>query len=149
MRQTRSLTLLFVLVLTSSVVYAKPLQFSGEAVVRSISANRVAVFLDTNGDQSIDKGFLLMMDIPMHDGYVAHFDKATVEFTDGYVRVISDKNLVDLQVAGYPDPPAAPKDADVVTLIGSALTQSSGNSGCDIARARAKDAGACFAYGKD
>lgn len=137
------------LVLFSTTLAAKPVQFSGEAVIRSISANRVAVLLDTNGDQSIDNGFLLMMDVPMHIGYTAHFAKARIEFTDGYVRVIADKKLVDLQVAGYPEPPAAPKDADVVTLIGSALTHSSGDSGCDVARAQEQDAGICFAYGKD
>jgi hypothetical protein len=148
MRKTFSLTLLSVLVLVSAA-HAKTTHFSGEAVIRSISTDRIAVLLDTNGDQTIDKGFLLTMDIPMHGGYTAHFAKANVEFTDGYVRVISDKKLVDLVVAGYPDPPAAPKDADVVTLIGSALTQSSGDSGCDVTRARERDAGACFAYGKD
>jgi hypothetical protein len=148
MRKTLSLALLSLLFLVSAA-HAKTTHFSGEAVIRSISTDRVAVLLDTNGDQTIDKGFLLTMDIPMHDGYTAHFAKATVEFTDGYVRVSSDKKLIDLVVAGYPDPPAAPKDVDVVTLIGSALTQSSGDSGCDIARARERDAGACFAYGKD
>ena len=145
MRKTCSLAILLFVAVSS---HAKVMEFSGEAIVRSITENRVAVFLDTNGDQSIDKGFLLMMDVPMHNGYMKHFASAKVEFTDGYVRVISDKNLVDLQVAGYPDPPDAPKDSDVVTLIGSALTHSNGDSGCDVARAQAKDAGACFAYGK-
>ncbi|HKR65775.1 MAG TPA: hypothetical protein VJZ00_18740 [Thermoanaerobaculia bacterium] len=145
MRKTLPLA---VLLLVAASAHARPMQLSGEAVVRSISNNRVAVFLDTNGDQSIDRGFLLMMDIPMHNGYTAHFAKAKVEVTDGYVRVTSDKKLVDLQVAGYPDPPDPPKDAVVVTLIGSALTQSSGDSGCDVARAQEQDPGACFAYGK-
>lgn len=144
-------TCLLALLSLAFSLHARPSvkKFSGEAVVRSITSSRVAVFLDTNGDQSIDKGFLLMMDVPMHDGYTAHFRKARVEFTDGYVRVISDKNLVDLQVAGYPDPPAAPSDAAVVTLIGSALTHSSGDSGCDVTRAQERDAGACFAYGRE
>jgi hypothetical protein len=148
MRKTCSLALSSFL-LISSAAFAKPMQFSGEAVIRTISPDRVAVFLDTNGDQTIDKGFLLTMDVPMHNGYSAHFAKAKVVFSDGYVRVISDKKLVDLQVAGYPDPPKPPKDAEVVTLIGSALTQSTGDSGCDIARASEPDAGACFSYGKD
>ncbi len=150
MRNTCSLALLLSLSFASAI-FAKPTttQFSGEAVIRTISSDRVAVLLDTNGDQTIDKGFLLTMDVPMHNGYSAHFAKANVVFTDGYVRVTSDKKLVDLVVAGYPDPPAAPKDADVVTLIGSALTQSSGDSGCDVTRASERDAGACFAYGKD
>jgi len=147
MRKTCFLALLMLLALS---LHARPSveTFSGEAIVRSISTSRVAVFLDTNGDQTIDKGFLLMMDVPMHNAYSAHFNKATVEYTDGYVRVIADKKLVDLQVAGYPDPPAAPKDADVVTLIGSALTHTSGESGCNVARAQEPDAGACFSYGK-
>jgi hypothetical protein len=147
MRKTCSLALLFLVF----SLHARPSiqTFAGEAVIRSISSSRVAVFLDTNGDKAIDKGFLLTMDVPMHQGYTAHFSKARVELTDGYVRVISDKKLVDLQVAGYPDPPAAPKDAAVVTLIGSALTHSSGDSGCDITRAHERDAGACFSYGQE
>jgi hypothetical protein len=138
------------LLLLAVSIHAKPAvqTFSGEVVVRSISPSRVAVFLDTNGDRTIDKGFLLMMDIPMHDGYAAHFAKASVDYTDGYVRVSSDKTLVDLQVAGYPDPPAAPKDAELTTLIGSALTHTSGESGCDVTRAQERDPGFCFAYGK-
>jgi hypothetical protein len=144
----RKTCFLAVLLLVAVASHAKMQHFSGEAIVRTISENRVAVFLDTNGDQSIDKGFLLMMDVPMHNGYLAHFASAKVDFTDGYVRVTSDKNLVDLQVAGYPDPPNAPKDSDVVTLIGSALTHSNGDSGCDITHAQSKDASACFAYGK-
>jgi len=147
MRKTFSLAM-SLLLLFSSIAFAKPMQCSGEAVIRSIGTDRVAVFLDTNGDQKIDKGFLLTMDLPMYE-YMAHFAKARVEYSDNYVRVISDKKLVDLQVAGYPDPPAPPKDAEVVTLIGSALTQSSGDSGCDISRASERDAGACFSYGKN
>lgn len=128
---------------------SSPSELSGETVVRSIGEKRVAVLLDSNGDHTVDKGFLLTMDVPLHKGYTAYFEKARIEFTDGYVRVVSDQNLVDLQVAGYPDPPAAPKDAKVVTLIGSALIQSSGDSGCDMDRAHNRDAEACFAYGKD
>jgi hypothetical protein len=147
MRKICSLSLLLVLALS---LHAGPTveKFSGEAVVRSISTSRVAVFLDTNGDQTIDKGFLLMMDVPMHNPYTAHFTKATVEYTDGYVRIMGDKKLLDLQVAGYPDPPAAPKDTEAMTLIGSALTSTSGESGCSVARAQEPDAGACFSYGK-
>ena len=36
----------------------------------------------------------------------------------------------------------------LVTMIGSALMHSTGDSGCDIQRAHEKDAGACYAYGK-
>lgn len=147
MRKTCSLALLLIAVRLTAGPSVRSL--SGEAVVRSITPSRVAVFLDTNGDQSIDRGFLLTMDVPMHRNYSAYFRQARVEFTEGYVRVMSEKNLVDLQVAGYPDPPNAPEDAQVVTLIGSALTQSSGESGCDITRARERDAGACFAYGQE
>jgi hypothetical protein len=123
--------------------------YSGEVVVRSIDNMRVAVFLDSDGDRKVDNGFLLTTDIPMHGTISVHMPDARLVFTDGYVRVSCEKAVYDLQVAGYPDPPAAPSDSKVVTLIGSALTHSSGDSGCDIERARDKDAGTCFRYGND
>jgi hypothetical protein len=143
MRKTCFLALL---VLSSSVC-ASATTYSGEAVVRSIAPTRVAVFLDTNGDHMVDKGFLLTTDIPM-PGMAVRLSAAKLVFTDGYVRVAGDHMVYDLQVAGYPDPPAAPKGSEVVTLIGSALMHSSGESGCDIQSAHEKDAGACYAYGK-
>ena len=144
----RKTCLLALLVVFSSVASATTTTYSGEAVVRSIAPTRVAVFLDSDGDHMVDNGFLLTTDIPMHDGIAVHLPTAKLVFTDGYVRVSSDKLVYDLQVAGYPDPPAAPKDSEVVTLIGSALMHSSGDSGCDIQRAHEKDAGVCYAYGK-
>jgi len=145
MRKTCLLALLAAL---TSVASATTTTYSGEAVVRSLAPTRVAVFLDTDGDHMVDNGFLLTTDIPMHDGLSVHLPDAKLVFTDGYVRVSSDNLVYDLQVAGYPDPPAAPKDSEVVTLIGSALMHSSGDSGCDIQRAHEKDAGSCYAYGK-
>ena len=144
MRKTSLLALLLVL---STVAGATTTTYTGEAVVRSIAPTRVAVFLDSDGDHMVDNGFLLTTDVPMHDGIAVHLREAKLVFTDGYVRVTSDKVVYDLQVAGYPDPPAAPKDSEVVTLIGSALMHSEGDSGCDIQRAHEKDAGACYAYG--
>jgi hypothetical protein len=145
MRKTCFLALL--LVVLSPVAIATTTTFSGEAVVRSIAPTRVAVFLDTDGDHMVDNGFLLTTDIPMHDGIAVHLAAAKLVFTDGYVRVSSDKFVYDLQVAGYPDPPAAPRGSQITTMIGSALMHSTGDSGCDIQRAHEKDAGACFAYG--
>lgn len=145
MRKTCFLALL--LAVLSPVAGATTTTYSGEAVVRSIAPTRVAVFLDTNGDHLIDNGFLLTTDIPM-PGVAVHLATAKLVFTDGYVRVTSENLVYDLQVAGYPDPPAAPKDSEVVTMIGSALMHSSGESGCDIQRAHEQDAGACYAYGK-
>jgi hypothetical protein len=145
MRKTCFLALL--LAVLSPVAGATTTTYSGEAVVRSIAPTRVAVFLDTNGDHLIDNGFLLTTDIPM-PGVAVHLLTAKLVFTDGYVRVTSDNLVYDLQVAGYPDPPAAPKDSEVVTMIGSALVHSAGESGCDIQRAHEKDAGVCYAYGK-
>jgi hypothetical protein len=127
--------------------FATTTTFSGEAIVRRIDPTRVAVFLDTNGDQIVDKGFLLTTDLPMGDIDV-HIPKANLVFTDGYVRVAADKKVYDLQVAGYPDPPAAPDDTKVVTFIGSALQHSNGDSGCDLKRAES-DAGSCYAYGAE
>ena len=145
MRKTSLLALLLVL---STVAGATTTTYTGEAVVRSIAPTRVAVFLDSDGDHMVDNGFLLTTDVPMHDGIAVHLREAKLVFTDGYVRVTSDKVVYDLQVAGYPDPPAPPKDSDVVTMIGSALMHSSGDSGCNIQRAHEQDAGACYAYGK-
>lgn len=144
----RKTCLLALLVILTSVASATTTTYSGEAVVRSLAPTRVAVFLDTDGDHMVDNGFLLTTDIPMHDGLSVHLPSAKLVFTDGYVRVSSENLVYDLQVAGYPDPPAAPKDSEVVTLIGSALMHSSGDSGCDIQRAHEKDAGSCYAYGK-
>ena len=145
MRKTCLLALLAAL---TSVASAKTTTYSGEAVVRSLAPTRVAVFLDTDGDHMVDNGFLLTTDIPMHDGLSVRLQDAKLVFTEGYVRVSSENLVYDLQVAGYYDPPAAPKDSEVVTLIGSALMHSSGASGCDIQRAHEKDAGTCYAYGK-
>lgn len=146
MRKTLFLALLLAAI--SPVAGATTTTYSGEAVVRSIAPTRVAVFFDSNGDHIVDNGFLLTTDVPMHDGIAVHLPTAKIVFTDGYVRVTSEKLIYDLQVAGYPDPPAAPKDSEVVTLIGSALMHSEGDSGCDIQSAHSKDAGACYAYGK-
>jgi hypothetical protein len=146
MRKIASLALL--LVVLTPVARGTTTTYSGEAVVRSIAPTRVAVFLDSDGDHIVDNGFLLTTDIPMHNGIAVHMPAAKLIFTDGYVRVTSDGTIYDLQVAGYPDPPAAPKDSKVVTLIGSALMHSSGDSGCDIQRAHEKDADSCYAYGK-
>ena len=122
---------------------------SGEVVVRSIAPNRIAVFIDTNADRVVDNGFLLTTDIPMHGKIAVRFADAKLLFTDGYVRVVSENHVYDLQVAGYPDSPATPRDKQVVTLIGSALQHSEGDSGCDVQRAHERDAGACYSYGSD
>jgi hypothetical protein len=103
MRKTCFLALL--LAVFSPVAIATGTTYSGEAVVRSIAPTRVAVFLDTDGDHMVDNGFLLTTDIPMHEGIAVHLATANLIFTDGYVRVTSDKQIYDLQVAGYPDPP--------------------------------------------
>ena len=147
MRTFLCLALATVLAAPSS--HAAVTSYSGEAVVRSIAPTRVAVFLDTNGDKRVDNGFLLTTDIPMHGSIAVRFPAAQLSFTDGYLRVQSDKSVYDLQVAGYPEPPAAPDDARVVTLIGSALMHSAGDGGCDIQQALEKDAKACYSYGRD
>ena len=127
---------------------AAPTVYSGDAVVRTIDANRVAVFLDTDGDETVDEGFLLSADLPFGKLAVRLSD-ARIEFTGSYVRVNATGKLYDLQVAGYPEPPAAPSgSSDPVVLIGYALEHSSGDSGCDLDSAYARDAGACFAYGR-
>jgi hypothetical protein len=132
-------------VLLTVCALAKPRAFTGEAVVRSIGDNRVAVLLDTNADQNIDQGFLLSSDLPV-SSTSSRCPAASVEFTDGYVRVKYDSKVVDLYVAGYPEPPVV--ESSTTKFIGYALVHSSGDSGCSLERAM-KDAGPCYNYGKD
>ena len=140
--------LLLTVVATSA--FAAETSYTGEAVVRSIAPTRVAVFIDTNGDRLIDNGFLLTTDVPMHSKIAVRVPKAQLLFTDGYVRVSSDDEKVyDLQVAGYPDSPAEARGKKVITLIGSALQHTQGDSGCDVDRAYEFDAGTCYAYGSE
>jgi hypothetical protein len=141
-------TLLLAVAFATNLAYARPTTSTGEVVVRSLDDNRIAIFLDTNGDRLVDQGFLLTTDIPVHSRYAVHLREARLSFTDGYVRVTSANKVYDLQVAGYPDPPKAPKNSEVVTLIGSALHHSKGDSGCDIQRAHEQDAEVCYSYGK-
>lgn len=144
----RKICLLLLVVSLPVVAHARPLRFSGDAVVRSIGPAKIAVFVDTNADQVIDQGFLLTTDVSMGD-LAVRVENANVIFTDGYLRVATAEKVYDLQVAGFPEPPSAPKGTEVVSLIGSALTHSSGDSGCDIKRALEGDAGGCYAYGKE
>ena len=125
----------------------KPQTLSGEAIVRSIGDNRVAVLLDTNDDKSIDQGFLLSSDLPV-SSTTASCPAASIEFTPSYVRVTYDMKVIDLYVAGYPEPPEAPEQHETTKFIGYALMHSTGNSGCSLERALA-DAGACYNYGKE
>ena len=133
------------LLLAGSAHASKPQVMNGEAVVRNIGENRVAVLLDTNDDKAIDQGFLLSSDLPI-SSTTARCPMASVEFTDGYVRVTYDKKVYDLYVAGYPEPPAS--QHETTKFIGYALMHSTGTSGCSLERALT-DAGACFQYGKE
>lgn len=125
----------------------KPQTLSGEAIVKTIGPDRIAVLLDTNKDKAIDQGFLLSSDIPV-SSTTAHSAAASVEFTDGYVRLTYDTKVFDLYVAGYPEPPEVQQDKTaMMKFVGYALQHSSGESGCNLERAMS-DAGACFGYGK-
>ncbi|HEX6088099.1 MAG TPA: hypothetical protein VF266_26450 [Thermoanaerobaculia bacterium] len=134
-----------VLLFAFSALATKPHALSGEAVVRNIGNNRVAVLLDTNADQAIDQGFLLSSDLPV-SSTSSRGTATAVEFTDGYVRVKYDKKVFDLYVAGYPEPPRV--EVSTTKFVGYALVHSSGDSGCSLEGAM-KDAGACYGYGKD
>lgn len=141
------LTALFLLLLATSASAKKAQILSGDAIVRNIGSNRVAVLLDTNEDKAIDQGFLLSSDLPI-SSTSTHCHAASIEFTDSYVRVTYDKKIIDLWVAGYPEPPAASEPHETTKFIGYALLHSSGNSGCTLEHA-ASDAGPCYNYGKD
>lgn len=146
MRTFCCLALLFT-VSCASMDDAHGTTYSGEVVLRTISPTRVAVFVDTNSDRRVDKGFLLTTDIPM--GNVAvHLPSAQLVFTDGYVRISADRKVYDLQVAGYPDPPAPPSNSSVTTLIGNSLVHSQGDTECTIERANGSEAAACYSYGR-
>ena len=134
-----------VLLFAFTALATKPRALTGDAIVRNIGDNRVAVLLDTNADQAIDQGFLLSSDLPV-SMTSPRFAAASVEFTDSYVRVKYDKKVFDLYVAGYPEPPTV--ELSTTRFVGYALVHSSGDSGCNIERAM-KDAGACYGYGKD
>lgn len=125
-----------------------PVHFEGDAVLRAIDATRLAVFLDSNGDKTVDHGFLLSSDIPIASGVAVSCPAARIDFTDGYARLVVGGRLYDLYVAGYPEPPAAPEDADVTRYTGYALLHSTGDSGCDLTRALEGDASGCYRYGE-
>lgn len=125
----------------------QPVQFTGDAVVRGIGNNRIAMFLDTDGDKTIDHGFLLSSDIPIASTVAVSCPRARIDFTDGYARLTSGQRLYDLYVAGYPEPPAAPDQAESFRFTGYALMHSSGESGCDLTRALEGDAAGCYKYG--
>jgi hypothetical protein len=146
MRTACCISLLFVVLAFDAS--AKTRTYAGDAVVRSIDATRVAVFLDSNGDTLVDNGFLLTTDIPMYGKFSERLSKVTLVFTDGYLRVTGEEKVYDLQVAGFPEPPAVPGDRKQLTLIGSSLTHSVGNSGCDLDKASGDEAGVCFGYGQ-
>lgn len=121
--------------------------YSGQTIVRTISPTRLAVFVDSNSDAVIDKGFLLTTDVPM-SAIAFDFAEAKLRFTEGYVRIEAGDKVFDLQLAGYPDSPAAAASKEVVTVIGSALQQSKGDSGCTLERAYRGDASVCYSYGE-
>jgi hypothetical protein len=135
------------LIVLAAVTPTQVTPLSGEAVVRSIGQDRVAVLVDSNNDQKIDQGFLLSSDLPVSRMSV-YFKAAQLEFTDAYVRLVADNKLYDLHVAGHPEPPAAPKDVRAVRFIGYALQHSTGDGRCTLAQARDGDVGACFSYGE-
>lgn len=135
------------LVVLAAVTPVQVTPLSGEAVVRSIGDDRVAVLVDSNNDQKIDQGFLLTSDLPVSRMSV-YFKAAHLEFTDAYVRLVSENKLYDLHVAGHPEPPAAPKDVRAVRFIGYALQHSTGDGRCTLTQAREGDVGACFSYGE-
>lgn len=147
MRYTCSLALLSLLF--TAAADASVLTYSGETVIRSLSPTQLALFVDATGDGMIDEGFLLSADIAIADGVAVRLAAATVEFSDGYVRVVSGEKVFDLQVAGYSGAPAPPAGSSVATFFGYALTHSSGDSGCNVQRAHEQDAGACFSYGRE
>ncbi|HYO79074.1 MAG TPA: hypothetical protein VE010_21600 [Thermoanaerobaculia bacterium] len=147
MRKTCCLAL-FLLISCTSTADAAGTTYTGEVVLRSLTPTRVAVFLDTNSDHVVDNGFLLTTDVPI-GSFAVRLATARLIFTDGYVRIASDKKIYDLQVAGYPDPPKPPAESEVTTLIGSALMHSEGDSGCSMQHVHEKDPGVCYAYGAE
>lgn len=138
------------LTLTLSVpAESAPLGFKGDAVIRGIGSNRVAILLDSNLDRSIDHGFLLSSDLPIAADLAVLCPEAQIDFTDGWARMVSGGKVYDLYVAGYPEPPASPPETESHQYTGYALVHSTGDSGCDIQKALEGDASKCFRYGDD
>ena len=140
-------SLLVLLLVALPLAATKSQTISGEAVVRTIGPNRIAVLVDTDDDKAVDQGFLLSSDLPV-SSTSARCPTANVEFTVGYVRLTYESKVFDLYVAGYPEPPAVTGQKDMRKFVGYALQHSSGSSGCSMERAMTEP-GACFGYGKE
>lgn len=131
----RSTALVVALLLLSLPAFAAE-EKSGDALVRSAGKTAVAILVDTNGDKSIDQGFLLDSELPLNVAQAIHADKARVMFDDGYVRLITgDNTIYELYVAGYPEPPAAPEKAKVVRFTGYGITHRTGETRYELAKA--------------
>ena len=141
------LPVLVLLVVALPLAATKSQTISGEAVLKTIGQNRIAVLIDTDDDKSVDQGFLLSSDLPV-SSTSARCPSANVEFTEGYVRLTYESKVFDLYVAGYPEPPAVTGTKHTTKFIGYALQHSSGSSGCSMERAMSEP-GACFGYGKE
>ena len=125
---------LLVALLLSLPAYAVE-EKTGDALVRNAGKTAIAILVDTNGDKSIDQGFLLDSELPLTVSQAIHADKARVMFDDGYVRLFTDGTIYELYVAGYPEPPAMPKDAKVVRYTGYGITHRTGETRYNIAKA--------------
>lgn len=112
------------------------LRTSGETVIRSMGPKRVAILVDTNGDKSIDQGFLLESELDLAAPSLVHFKNATLEFADGFARASEDQRMYELFVAGYPEPPAVEGETHVVRYTGFGITHRQGETKYNIDKAR-------------
>ena len=131
----RSTVLVLLVVLLLSVPALAFEEKSGDALVRNAGKTAVAILIDTNGDKSIDQGFLLDSELPLTVAQAIHADKARVMFDDGYVRLFTADTIYELYVAGYPEPPAAPEKAKIVRYTGYGITHRTGETRYELAKA--------------
>lgn len=136
-----SRSLVFGLLVASALILpAAPVTHtSGETLVRSIGPKQVAILVDTNGDKSIDQGFLLESELDLAAPRLVHFKKGELEFSDGFVRASEGGRMYELFVAGYPEPPAVPGEMHVVRYTGFGITHRQGETKYDIDKARTDD----------
>jgi hypothetical protein len=132
--------------------------FHAEVAIESYGSRGVAVYVDSNSDNSVDQFFLLQMqdhgersigaatklerDSVMEGGIgpampgSVHFADAHVEFEPGYVRIIAGDEAVELFVEGTQAPSWNPSGARVWRRAGYGLAHQTYETAIPMNRAK-------------
>ena len=73
----------------------EPISWSGEAVLKQVGPDRIAVVIDTNRDRKIDMGFTIRSDRPVSSIAPIHFSSVHVEEKQGEVRFVGDNRVIE------------------------------------------------------